>query len=1153
MPDLLSGLNPEQLRAVTLPRESALILAGAGSGKTRVLTTRIAHLIQSREASPAGLLAVTFTNKAAREMLSRLTAMLPINTRGMWVGTFHGLCNRLLRAHHREAGLPQLFQILDSGDQLSMVKRLAKAQGLDEEKFAPRQLQHFINNAKEAGLRANAVEAGDDFTRRMVAFYADYDAQCNREGVVDFAELLLRSFELLARNLDLLTHYQSRFKYILVDEFQDTNKLQYKWIRMLAGTNGCVFAVGDDDQCVSADARVTMADGRTRRADAVRPGDGVRSCHGTGDFRPATVERVYRRKAKADLVEIRLQSGRKLATTPEHTHFAGYLLGETPQTCFTYLMFKEGVGYRVGTSQVYTRGQAKPMVGYRQRAIQEHADALWIVGTHATQNEARFDEISISLRYGLPTLPFVARKGGSTKGMVHDPDWIARLYREHDTAAGARRLLADRGLLPEEPHHVPMSRDSNRRNVVVTLCGDRRGARPMHRVAVGGNDAAGRKALEKAGLSVRPAKPGSRSWRFETVRADYGEALALAETARRALGGRIVQRANLHGRSLPFIRAARVRPGMVMVDGEGRQDVVVAVRRVPGKGREVIDLDVKGTHNFVANGVVTHNSIYRFRGADVGNMNEFLRDFGVREVVKLEQNYRSQGSILEAANAVISRNRARLGKNLWTAEGRGELLRVFAAVNDEEEARFVVDEAKQLHREGIALSQIALLYRANAQSRILEHHLFRAGLPYKVYGGLRFFERQEVKHALAYLRLAANADDDTAFSRVVNFPPRGIGARTVEQLQEAAASGLGSLARAAKAGAVGGRGGTAIAQFTAIVERLRTASETLTLPELIDEALAASGLRDHYASERDGQDRVANLDELVNAATLFNDEFESGVEPAGEADADVAAVPGTHQQQVLAAFLSHASLEAGEHEAAAGQDAMQLMTVHAAKGLEFDAVFLSGLEEGLFPHDNSLNEDGGLEEERRLMYVALTRARKRLYLTYAGSRMLHGQPRYGLVSRFVEEIPAELCKWIVLPDKAGGSGTLPFGRGAGGGGWDAPASSFGRGANRGGGGWDSSRGGHREGSSSSGAWSSGGGRAPGPDPNRYPTAPRANFETQRPDEHPFAVGQNVRHAKFGEGVVINFEGRGLDARVQVRFRTEGTKWLALQYAKLTPV
>src|SRR5258708_1088988 len=467
MADILANLNPEQLKAVTLPRQCALILAGAGSGKTRVLTTRIAYLIQSGEVSPAGILAVTFTNKAAREMLTRLSPMLPINTRAMWGGTFQGLCNRLLRAPHRDAGLPQLFQILDSADQLSLVKRLAKAQGLDEEKFPPRQLQQFINNAKEAGLRANAVEAGDEFTRRMVAFYADYDAQCNREGVVDFAELLLRTYELLTQHLNLLQHYQSRFRYILVDEFPDTNKLQYKWIKLLAGTNRCTFAVGDDDQCLTAGTQVTMADASLKPVEAIRPGDSVRSCYGSGDFRSARVGKVHSSAARGDLIEICTTSGNRLVSTPEHTHFAGYLLAETPQVYFTYLMHKRGVGFRLGTSCVYTKGQVKPMVGCRQRSIQEHADATWVVGTHGSENDARFDEISLSLRYGLPTLPFVPRVGGSVKGLVHDAAYIARLYREIDTVSGARRLLDDHGLLEGEPHHVPMSLDSKRRNVVV--------------------------------------------------------------------------------------------------------------------------------------------------------------------------------------------------------------------------------------------------------------------------------------------------------------------------------------------------------------------------------------------------------------------------------------------------------------------------------------------------------------------------------------------------------------------------------------------------------------------------------------------------------------------------------------------------------------
>jgi superfamily I DNA/RNA helicase len=918
MSRLLENLNPEQLKAVTLPRQSALILAGAGSGKTRVLTTRIAYLIETQQASPAGILAVTFTNKAAREMLTRLSAMLPINTRGMWVGTFHGLCNRLLRAHHRDAGLPQLFQILDSADQLALVKRLAKAQGLDEEKYPPRQLQQFINASKEAGLRANAVEAGDEFTRRMVAFYADYDAQCNREGVVDFAELLLRTFETLAKNLNLLQHYQNRFRYILVDEFQDTNKLQYKWIKMLAGTNGCVFAVGDDDQCLVAGTQVTMADGSRKPVESIRLGDRVLSCYADGSFRAAEVVEVHSSVARRNIVEVTTRNGRILASTPEHSHFA-----------------------------------------------------------YATDEE---------LATASPNRPMRLRSGTVE-------------FREYPAGA--------------------------------------------------------------------------------------------------------------------------LKPGMLMLQADGMTDLVKTVEHFPAPGTKVFDLDVSPTHNFVASGLVTHNSIYRFRGAEVGNMNEFVRDFAVGEVVKLEQNYRSHGHILDAANAIIAQNKARLGKNLWTDAGKGEPLRIYAAANDDEEARFIVEEVRQLHRDGYPLSEMALLYRSNAQSRILEHHLFRSGVSYKVYGGLRFFERQEVKHALAYLRLAANPDDDSAFTRVVNFPPRGIGTRSIEQVQEAAERGMGSFLHVARSGVVSGRSGTALQLFVQLVEGFRLASETLPLPELITEIIERSSLHAYYQAEKDGQDRLENLNELVNAAALFAEDFEHGVEPAGESQEDVAHVPGTYNQQVLAAFLSHASLEAGEHEAAAGQDALQLMTVHSAKGLEFNAVFISGLEEGLFPHDNSMLEDGGIEEERRLMYVAITRARKRLYISYAGSRMLHGQPRYGIVSRFVEEIPPALCKWLVLPEK-----------------------QF---ENRGG--YQASFGGT---GNSGGAWSSGGGRAPAADPNRYQSAQRAPFETRRPDEVPFSIGQNVTHAKFGEGVVIDFKGRGLDASVQVRFAAAGTKWLALQYAKLTP-
>ncbi|MBC2730314.1 UvrD-helicase domain-containing protein [Thiobacillus sp.] len=721
---LLESLNPEQRAAVTLPHESALILAGAGSGKTRVLTTRIVWLIQTGQVSPHGILAVTFTNKAAKEMLTRISAMLPINTRGMWVGTFHGLANRLLRTHWREAGLPQSFQILDSSDQLSAIKRLMKAMNVDTEKYEPKKVQWFINSHKEAGRRARDAEAFDEYSIRMAELFEAYDAQCQREGVADFPELLLRSYELLYRNEPLRQHYRDRFKHILIDEFQDTNTLQYRWLKLFAGPHTALFAVGDDDQ-----------------------------------------------------------------------------------------------------------------------------------------------------------------------------------------------------------------------------------------------------------------------------------------------------------------------------------------------------------------------SIYAFRGANTANMAEFEREFAHGNVIKLEQNYRSHGHILTAANTLISQNAHRLGKNLWTAEGEGEPIRIFEAYSDQDEASFVVDEVKALNREGVALSDMALLYRSNAQSRVLEHALFSAHVPYRVYGGLRFFERQEVKHALAYLRLLTNPEDDGAFLRVVNFPARGIGARTLEQLADHAARSGTSLWQAActSSGKMAG--------FAKLIEDIKQATADLPLAEVIDHVIETSGLADYYRADKDGADRLENLNELINAAALFSEE--GGLADAPEAIPD-GSVP-TETPSELDRFLAHAALEAGEHQAGAGHDALQLMTVHAAKGLEFHAVFITGLEESLFPHEQSAHEENGLEEERRLMYVAITRARRRLYLSHAQSRMLHGQIRYSLPSRFLDELPEQVLLNLNRRDS-----TYPSGVQQTAGRYGTPAP-----------------------------------RNPGNDTG-------------------YKVGQSVAHAKFGTGIIIDFEGRGADARVQVKFRDAGTKWLALAYAKLSP-
>jgi len=744
---ILNPLNDAQREAVTAPMGPVLVLAGAGSGKTRVLTHRVAWLIQAEGASAHSVMAVTFTNKAAGEMRARIEALLGLPGAALWIGTFHGIAHRLLRLHWREAGLPQTFQILDGDDQLRLIKKILKAQALDETRWVPRDIQYFINQNKEEGMRPKTLKDGNDPTRRQfIKLYQDYEEACQRAGVLDFAELLLRAFELWRDHPELLGHYRRRFQHVLVDEFQDTNTIQYAWTKLLVGSEGAPFAVGDDDQ-----------------------------------------------------------------------------------------------------------------------------------------------------------------------------------------------------------------------------------------------------------------------------------------------------------------------------------------------------------------------SIYRWRGAKVENLQTFRRDFPHARLVRLEQNYRSTGTILDAANALIANNSGRLGKNLWTGGGRGEPIRLYAAFNERDEADFVLQRIKDWVARGGNRRDIAILYRSNAQSRVFEESFLSARIPYKVYGGLRFFERAEIKDALAYLRLVSNRHDDTSFERVVNLPTRGVGAKSIDTLRELAraqGTSMWSAATAAIAsGALGAKAATAVQGFMQLIERLANDTRELALHEIVDQVLNASGLLEHHRKEKAdrGEARAENLLELVSAARGFEPERVDGDE-----------LPP------LEAFLAHAVLESGEGQAEAWEDCIQMMTLHTAKGLEFPVVFLAGLEDGLFPHQRSLNDLDSLEEERRLAYVGTTRAMQHLYLTYAEQRRLHGIDSYGQPSRFIREIPEELVE-EVRPKAHVGRG------GAGLGGMGGLA-SFGY-----------AHGGSRDAQSRDARF--GGGASL----RSEPLAPGLK------------LGARVRHAKFGAGVVLNIEGQGPHARVQVNFEGAGSKWLMLQYANLEPV
>jgi DNA helicase-2/ATP-dependent DNA helicase PcrA len=1000
-PDFLKGLNPDQLRAVTTLEGPVLVLAGAGSGKTRVITCRIAHLL-SKGVSAKAILAVTFTNKAAREMRERVGLLVgAAAAKELTVSTFHSFCVRLLREHAELLGLSRQFSITDDSDQLSTVKGALRELRIAEARVHPRAALSAISLFKNRLVSPEQAldQAVDDYDELIARAFKSYNAHLRRSRTVDFDDLLLHSVELLSKHGAVRDKLQDRYRYLMVDEYQDTNGPQYEILRLLAGKRKNLCVVGDDDQCLVRGTRVTLGDGSERAIEGIRTGDWVRSSYGSGDFRPARVLRVTERRGRRMGIGFTLQSGERLVSTPEHTHFAGYRLGIVPQLHFTYLMSKKGVGWRLGTSQVYTAGQKKPMVGFMQRMLQEHADELWVVGTHSSENKARLDECILSLRFGIPTLPFVPRRGGSTQGLVHDPAYRARVFSSLDTQSGARRLLAGRGLSPDEPHHRARSRDSRRRNVTITLCGDRRGRTPMHRISMVGNDPGGKARLEALGLSVRPAKIGSASWRFESAHKDFGALPKLVKGIGQAFDINLLMSARLGANSLgksdtnslPFTSAHSIMPGMAVFTKNGGYGIVEKVEPVRLRG-SVYDLDVEGTHNFVANGILTHNSIYGWRGADVKKILNFEHDFKGATVIRLETNYRSTPEILEAANAVIRNNRSRHEKTLRTSCGTGESVRILPMEDEEHESQFVVDEILRDLRAGRAkASDFAVLFRTAIQPRTFEARLRSARIPYELVGGMSFFDRKEVRDVLAYLRLAANPHDEASLLRVINVPPRGVGKSTIERVVD-------------------------LATHEGI-----TAGEAFERAEVPPDALhsfsAFRGVLADFARRASGPDLAQSFRDLLLAVNYkaeldrcYEDAFAR--EARGAAVGEIVNMAENYARRAgkptLQGFLEEVTLSEEEtaDEKPEAQEAVTLMTLHAAKGLEFPRVYLVGVEEGLLPHARSVAEDT-VEEERRLMYVGITRARRHLTITRAKTRAKYGRREACLPSRFLFELKGE--------------------------------------------------------------------------------------------------------------------------------------------------
>ncbi len=1097
---LLNGLNEPQREAVTHPEGPLLILAGAGSGKTRVLTHRIAWLIATGRAHQGEILAITFTNKAAQEMRERVELLLGHSTRTMWVMTFHAACARMLRAEAPRLGYTRQFTIYDQSDSRRLTKRCLDELGVDTKRFTPGAVQNQISGAKNQLQDAEAYGqlVGGYFEQTVADAYRLYEQQIHRMNAMDFDDLLFRAVNVLELFSDVRERYATAFRHVLVDEYQDTNHAQYRWLQLLAAGHRNLAVVGDDSQCLVAGTRVTLADGTHRNIEDIRAGDLIRSSYGSGNFAAARVTAVHEAESKWG-VEIKLQSGRRIVSTPEHTHFAGYRQATTPALHMTYVMRRASHGFRVGTTRTHPNKGKRPISGVAQRAMQEQADAAWIVATHDSNNRARAMEAQLSLRYQLPTMPFYARTGGSVNGLVHDQALIDELFFSLDTESGGARLLHDYALDIEYPHYVPGSVEGRRRNVTVTLCGGLRGSTPLHLIAVGGRSEHARAALESAGLNVRPAKAGSGSWRYESAFKSFGAVMDIVKKIQSVLPvhvryvARLGERVDAGRNSLPFLPAASVRRGMAMFDEDGGYDVVESVEVIP-LDRPVYDLNIEQTHNFIAEGIVTHNSIYSFRHADIRNILDFEEDFGRDgpvKVVKLEQNYRSTQMILNAANAVIAHNRSQIAKRLWTDLGEGDPIKIRGTDDEHTEARFVVGEIERLADEGVSKEEIAIFYRTNAQSRVLEDTLVRREIGYQVIGGTKFYERAEIKDATAYLTILGNPQDVVAFTRVVNSPKRGIGQTSLSRvISHGATLGIPVWDAAIDPSSVPGLGTAAVrslGKFMATMERLRERmADGVPVGDLLDAVLHEVGYYDALEAERtiEAQGRIENLQELVEVARQFD-----ASAPEGENTLDV--------------FLQQIALVADADSRTEDEGLVTLMTLHNAKGLEYPIVFVIGCEEGVFPHSRALDE-GSLEEERRLAYVGITRAMRDLYLTYARRRSIFGASTPGLPSRFLAEIPVELTEQ---------SGSLSAWSPSGGLGARA-----GVGAIRG----------------RVGSWGS-------------PSTGRGS-EAEAAPVVSFRMGEDVRHAAFGDGVVTGVEPGGI---VVIRFARDGSeRKLMAEYAPI---
>lgn len=1091
MQDLLNGLNPEQKRAVETTDGPLLIQAGAGSGKTKTLTHRIAYLIATRKATPYNILAVTFTNKAAKEMRERVAHLLGQNADNRsfmpYMGTFHSICVRLLRMDGEHIGIPRSYVIFDEADRLSAVKRASKELHVDEKAFPPRTIASLISSAKNEliGPDEYASTARSPAARVTAEVYPLYERALREASALDFDDLINRTVHMLQSQPELQKKWQQQFRYIMIDEYQDTNAAQYKLVKLLTNSDKNIAVVGDDWQCFPEGTLVETADGQ-RAIETIQPGDMVRAASGYGR---SNLFRVTKRKKfthKKDLVEITTSSGKILTVTPNHLMFARW---SKTDSYFVYLMYARGKGYRIGMAKGTRFDGKKDDVGLRVRADQERADRMWVIKVCADRQDAQYTEALFAYTYGIPMLVFHAY---ANRTMKFDQAHIDALYSSIDTEERARKLMSELGLYFDYPHFMPSatSRNGHKRvNLNVVLLGDKRTTLQSDwsasRLSINTTLREDLTVFEKLGYSVRSAKSGT--FRTELHHLDYGKIeQVLADVRAKAKDNLHINKyAFLTAQKFAFMPAGQVHPGMMVAtlkDGVIVEDQVVSVDVKPHDGF-VYDLDVENVHNYIASGVVVHNSIYSWRGADFRNILKFERDYPGCTVIKLEQNYRSTSHILSAAHGVITKNQQRSDKKLWTDAGDGLPVQLLQVASERAEAEAIIRRVKTGVDGGQRrLRDYAVLYRTNAQSRSLEETFIQYGIPYRIVGGVRFYDRKEIKDLVAYLRLIFQPEDRVSFERVVNVPTRGIGTKSVQNFYEWQ-QGLGlnleeALKQAGNCGTVTGKAKKGLAELGDMLAHLRELAEEVPPAALIDSLVRRIGYLQYLDDGTpQAESRQENVKELMGVAQGYHD-------------------------LGLAGFLEEIALISDLDTANFDGNAVTLMTLHAAKGLEFPVVFMTGMEETIFPHSRALYDQGEMEEERRLCYVGMTRAREELYMLYAAGRLLYGGMQHNPPSRFLSEIDSQFVEETAM------------------------AVSFGSGYSSG---FDGGMSGRTY------------------DDSAYvaPAAPKPADDGPRYVQD-FEIGDGVKHQLFGNGTIVELEGDN----ATIFFPGRGAKKLNIAFAPL---